>query len=94
MKEINDMNFDPTFANLDSFEREHGISSFEFDCTLCNDTGYNYDDYGDKVACTCDSGTVWSRIDCEPDCNDWDDDSAFESVGWGDDDSYNYDDWN
>ena len=81
--------YEGDFRYLEAFEAAQNWS--EFDCTRCNDTGYDYDDDGDKVACTCDAGVSFSQ---EPDCNDGDDESAFTSAGWGDDDSYSYDDWN
>lgn len=30
----------------------------------------------------------WRWEDSEPDCDDWCDDAAFDSIGWGDDDAY------
>ena len=30
----------------------------------------------------------WRWEDSEPDCYDWCDDAAFDSIGWGDDDAY------
>ena len=90
---MNDTDFsahEGDFRYLEAFEAAQNWS--EFDCTRCNDTGYDYDDEGEKVACTCDAGRAFAFS--EPDCDDWDDESAFTSAGWGDDDSYNYDDWN
>jgi len=93
--------FDPSHSNLERFEVAQGW--VEFDCRACNDTGYDYDDDGAKVLCTCEAGIELAddalaaalEEEIEPfDRDGQDDEDAFASAGWGTDESYNYDDWN
>lgn len=87
--------YDPSHSNLERFEAAQNW--VEFDCRSCNDTGYDYDDAGDKVLCTCEAGIelVQQDEEIEPfDRDGQDDEDAFASAGWGTDESYNYDDWN
>jgi len=91
--------FDPSFSNLERFEASQGWH--EFDCTTCNDTGYDYDLQGCKVLCTCEAGLTLAEQLSDPDevAESWDmsdDGEALASAGWGTDEDYgyDYDDWN
>jgi hypothetical protein len=86
--------YDPSFSNIERFEAAQNW--VEFDCRGCNDTGYDYNDAGDKVLCTCDAGTELAQQDeeIEPFDRDGDDEGALSSAGWGTDESYSYEEWN
>ena len=97
----NDINtYDPTFANIDAFESAQNW--VEFDCTNCNDTGFDYDlNSGDKILCTCAKGMELGE-ELAHEEEDYDDShadgEALASAGWGTDEdygmAYDYDDWN
>ena len=81
--------FDHAYPTSNAFEMEDRP-----DCMSCCDSGTFYDDDGDLDFCECATGTIASEEAMEQERNGrddgFDDEGAFTSIGWGEDESYGY----
>jgi hypothetical protein len=81
--------FDPSFSNIERFEAENGFDAFE--CSGCNDTGYDYSDCGEKVPCDCARGREYLAENWHDYRDDYSDDAdALASAGFGTDEDYGF----